>query len=288
MSKISIIIPARDETFEASPGVTVLQRTVQDILEKATGEIEIIVAFDGPPYTPLIMDDRIKRLEFPQQGAKINFMEAVEVASGKYIMKLDAHCMMSKGFDEMLAMYMQENWIMSPRYYDLNPDGWQIKGRKYCDYYYLPYPVSEGNELRFRPGCRWYERTSERDNVFPFDENMKLHGSCFFMDRNFFRYNIGGLDPNPAFSTWHGEDIEISMKAWLGPWDGKLIANKSVTYAHMSSLHRRKWGYSQKEYISTCSVIADYWMNNKWEKAVHDISWLVNKFSPVPTWPDKE
>jgi hypothetical protein len=30
---------------------------------------------------------------------------------------------------------------------------------------------------------------------------------------------------------------------------------------------------------------ADYWLNNRWEKRVHDIEWLVEKFSP-PGWPD--
>ena len=50
MSKVSIIIPSRNETYEIQPGVTVLQRMVQDIYEKATGDFEVLVGFDGPPY----------------------------------------------------------------------------------------------------------------------------------------------------------------------------------------------------------------------------------------------
>jgi hypothetical protein len=28
----------------------------------------------------------------------------------------------------------------------------------------------------------------------------------------------------------------------------------------------------------------DLWMNNKWDKAVHPLSWLLEKFAPVPDW----
>jgi len=28
----------------------------------------------------------------------------------------------------------------------------------------------------------------------------------------------------------------------------------------------------------------DLWLNDKWPKAVHPLSWLVDKFEPVPDW----
>ena len=31
---------------------------------------------------------------------------------------------------------------------------------------------------------------------------------------------------------------------------------------------------------------ARYWMNNSWHKQIHDINWLIEKFMPVPTWPE--
>jgi hypothetical protein len=30
----------------------------------------------------------------------------------------------------------------------------------------------------------------------------------------------------------------------------------------------------------------NYWMNNSWEDRIHDIEWLVERFWPVPSWPD--
>ena len=50
MAKVSIIIPARNEVYTTNEGENVLQRTVRDIYEKATGDFEVLVGFDGPPY----------------------------------------------------------------------------------------------------------------------------------------------------------------------------------------------------------------------------------------------
>lgn len=40
MANVSIIVPICNKICEISPGVTVLQKTVQDIYEKATGDVE--------------------------------------------------------------------------------------------------------------------------------------------------------------------------------------------------------------------------------------------------------
>lgn len=52
-SLVSIVIPSRNEEY--------LNQTVKDLLEKAQGDIEIIVTLDGYwPNPSLIKDDRIK------------------------------------------------------------------------------------------------------------------------------------------------------------------------------------------------------------------------------------
>ncbi len=28
----------------------------------------------------------------------------------------------------------------------------------------------------------------------------------------------------------------------------------------------------------------DLWLNDKWDKAIHPLSWLIEKFAPVPDW----
>ena len=58
MPKVSILIPARGESASN------LQRTVADVYAKATGSIEVLVGFDGPPYQdfPDYPDLRVYRM----------------------------------------------------------------------------------------------------------------------------------------------------------------------------------------------------------------------------------
>ncbi len=286
MGRVSIIIPCRVETLEVSPGVSVLQRTVQDIYEKAEGDIEVIVAFDGAPYQTLPDYPNLIKLEREWSGTKPTFNAAAGVASGKYIMKVDAHCMFDKGFDVKLQEGMQDNWVVTPRMYILHAEEWKLQDGRFYDHFMLPCPHTYKRGFLFQAGGHWKDRTKARLHI-PLDENMKLHGSCFFMSRDYFWDCLGGLSSEGS-GTWNGEDIEISMKTWLGPWDGRLMVNKNTWYAHM---HRggqrpREWYVSYNEAYRSARWTARYWMTNQWEKRVHDIDWLIDKFWPVPGWPD--
>lgn len=286
MSRVSIIIPSRVETFEVNPGENILQRTVRDIYEKATGDIEVIVAFDGPPYCSFPEYRNFISLEMPWAGSKPAFNEAAKIASGKYIMKLDAHCMVAEGFDEVLQVTMEDNWVVMPRFYVLNAEEWKWQDERFYDYFFLPCPFTYKHGFMFQAGGHWKNRTAERLNI-SIDENMKLHGSSFFMTKDFFWNCIGGLHSEGS-GTWNGEDIEITMKTWLGPWSGKLMVNKNTWYAHM---HRggqrpREWYVSYNQALKSAHWTANYWMKNQWADRKQDISWLIKKFWPVPGWPD--
>lgn len=277
MSKVSILVPSRNETY--------LQRTVQDIYEKATGEFEVIIAFDGPPYQSLPDYPNLIRLELPQRGTKPNLNEATKIATGQYLLKADAHCMFSKGFDEVLQADMQDNWVVMPRFYVLNAEEWRWQDERFYDYFYLPCPLTDPRLFRFQAGGQWKERTRERLDI-PIDENMKLHGSAFFLSRNYFLNCLGGLEDNGS-GSWSGEDIEISLKTWLGPWDGKVMVNKNCWYAHMhkGKQHPRGWNVSSSEINTSYLWTANYWMGNKWTGQVYDLQWLVERFYPIPSWP---
>jgi len=278
MSKVSILIPSRNEPF--------LYKTVQDIVTKATGDIEIIVAFDGEPYTSLPNYENLIRLELQQMGTKPILNIAAKKASGKYLLKTDAHCMFAEGFDETLQADMEDNWVVMPRFYVLNAEKWEWQDARFYDYFKLPCPLTDPRMFRFQAGGHWPERTRERLSI-PIDENMKLHGSSFFMSKDFYIHCLGGLNSMGA-GTWSGEDIEISLKTWLGPWDGKVMVNKNTWYAHMHKgrEHPRGWNVSYSDINSSYLWTAHYWMANEWAERKHDIEWLIDRFSPVPTWPE--
>ena len=86
MSKVSIIIPARNEPF--------LNKTIDEVFEKATGEIEVIAVLDG--VIPEIMPKDNSRLTIvgnnEAKGMRPCINDGAAIATGKYLLKLDAHC----------------------------------------------------------------------------------------------------------------------------------------------------------------------------------------------------
>lgn len=67
MSKLSVIIPSRNEIF--------LKKTVEDLLSKAEGEIEVIAVLDGYWPTPPLNDDN--RLIILHRGDAMGMRAAI-------------------------------------------------------------------------------------------------------------------------------------------------------------------------------------------------------------------
>jgi hypothetical protein len=46
------------------------------------------------------------------------------------------------------------------------------------------------------------------------------------------------------------------------------------------------YSLNDKTEVEAHNKAARFWMDNLWAKRVHDIDWLIEKFAPVPSWPD--
>lgn len=288
MAKVSIIIPSRNE-IAVNDGMNVLQRTVKDIYEKATGDFEVIVGFDGPPYQDFPNYPNLRLLKLPDVvGIKTHINILAIMAKGKYIYKSDAHCMFSKGFDEVLQADMQDNWLVMPRFYVLDNTEWKWQDERHYDYFFLCCPLTDPRGFRFKAGGHWPQKTSERENKpeYMMDETPQIHGSGWFCARDFFLNNIGGFPTKDPLGHAQ-EPPTLGLKTWLGPWDGKVMVNKKCWYAHMHQDSKKKgfWlGHTNEE--ATYRLIATYWMANKWEERKYDIEWFIERFMPMPTWPE--
>ena len=189
---VSVVIPSRNEQF--------LHKTITDLLEKATGEIEIIPVLDGywPSSDELISDPRVHYLHLPQpenqktgNGLRASVNKGVAMSKGKYIMKLDAHCMVAPGFDETLKADCDKNWIVIPRRKRLDAENWTIQdvGKPDVDYEYIENPNHKGIK-----GQVSTERILERqDPKYNIDENMTFQGSCYFMHRSHYTDFLDGM-----------------------------------------------------------------------------------------------
>lgn len=280
MSKVSVIIPARNELF--------LPQTIDDLIKKAAGDVEVIAVLDGywpdpqlPDYPNLHIIHRAKPM-----GMRAGINAAAAIAKGEYLLKTDAHCLFGQGYDEILQKDCDDNWIVIPRRYSLDAEKWECAPKEMIDYEHLFYPYTPGHEhepgLHARP---WLQRGRERREVL-LDEDMSFQGSCWFMKAEHFHRRIGGMDER-GYETFMGEPQEIGFKTQLGPWNGKIMRNKATFYAHLhkGKTYGRMYSMSQSERARGNAYSFDYWWNNRWPERVHDLDWLIDRFSP-PGWPE--
>lgn len=279
MPKVSVIIPARNEQF--------LQKTIDDIFAKAAGDIEVIAVLDGYwPDPPLVDRKNLHIIHWGAgRGMRPSINAAAQVATGDYLLKSDAHCMFGEGFDEILAADCDDDWVVIPRRVSLDAENWTIldTGKSPVDAHYLRYPYHQLNHIAMH-GTVWNERARERIDI-EIDDEMSSQGSCWFMSKAHFWGCLEGLHPF-GYGNFVQEFQEIGNKTWLS--GGAVKVNKKTWYAHLhkGKTYGRGYFISKKEVMRGNHFSVLFWMRNEWERRKYDFEWLIDKFWPVPTWPD--
>jgi len=303
MTDLSILIPARNEMF--------LARTIQDILEHAESDFEVIAVLDGPrddardygwAEPPIPVHERVTVVHFPESiGQRAATNVAARLARGKYVMKVDAHCAFDQGFDRKMLEDMQPDWTMLPVMRNLHAFDWV------CEKGHRRYQGPSGPCLECGgPTVRdvvWIAKTSPQSTAFRFDntlhfqywneykekqigdlvETMSIQGSCFMASREkYFELDLC----DEKHGSWGQQGVEVACKTWLS--GGRVVVTRKTWYAHM---FRTQGGDFSFPYSNPGKAVKqareysrDLWTNNKWPKAIHPLSWLIDKFAPVPDW----
>jgi len=263
MAHLSCIIPSRNDPH--------LDRTVQELRQKANGEVEIIVVLDGEGGDVSGADIVIRHEKSMGMRASIN--EAVSKSSGQYLLKTDAHCMYDEGYDEKLLSIIEDDWIVTPVRYKLDVDKWEI-----CEW--DPNPIVYERLYFDNPekigGVEWRSRKHGREHILV-DENMVFQGSCWVMSRKHWD-KIGPLQEE-GYGTFTQEPVELSLKTWLS--GGKVMVNKTTWYAHKHRKYARTYaGLTNSQEVKDGNKYSrDFWLNNRWEERLHDIKWLMERFN---------
>jgi hypothetical protein len=209
-------------------------------------------------------------------------------------MKCDAHCVFAPGFDKTIIENMEDNWLVIPRRYSLYADGWKRDLRfPPKDYHYLCFPTQTRFYGHAMFPLEWKNRRLTREK-YPIDDTMIMQGSCYVAHRKYFSKHIGCLDDSrETYSPFGGEQMEVGLKYWLG--GGKIKVNKNTWYAHLfknSRYYREVAGHSSWKHKTSIKAKGSWewstrhWLGNREPGMVHPFSWLVEKFWPVPTWPE--
>ena len=312
---LSVIITSRNEEF--------LKRTVDGVLEAREANTNIIVLLDGKWAKPALVDHKDVIIIYYNKsiGQRAGINQAVRLSKAKYIMKLDAHCIVAKGFDRVLvdsAEKLGRNVTQVPRMYNLHAFNWKCKK---CgnEWYQGPTPtkcMKEGEKRQANENCDgkefervmvWKRRKNRRSDHYRFDsalhfqywgslgkrpgfegditETMSLLGACFFMNRERY-WELGGSDE--AHGSWGQQGTEIACKTWLS--GGRLVTNRKTWFSHMFRTQGGDFSFpypqSGNQVEKARKHSKDLWRDGKWDKAIHPLSWLIEKFAPVPGWND--
>ena len=203
--------------------------------------------------------------------------------------------MFAKGFDKALKDYCKPDWLCIPSRFRLDAEKWECGKSGPIDYLYLTYPYEKddlyGTGLH---GKKWigkdlgkkefYRKEVENKDKL-IDDIMTIQGSCWFMPRQLF-FDIGKMDTKNYYMLGQ-EAQELGFKVWLS--GGRVVRNKRTWYAHMHKSKKtggRGFSLSKRKKMKAQDFSTDFWMNNKWDKRTRDIEWLINKFWPIPGWPE--
>jgi len=270
--KVAVIIPSRNEPY--------LQKTIDETLRAADGPIEVIAILDGTwPEQPIPDHPDVTLIHHTApvgQRAAVN--EGVRMTNAKYILKVDAHNLMDDGFDTKLKADCEYDWTVLPRMYNLDIETFKEKRHKCTDFMYIGPPDNPDHERSNKMRSDYWRSYGKRPEAQgDIVDVMTGQGACWFMHRD--RYiEIGLLDE--AAGVWGQVGVEVALKTWLS--GGRHVVNKKTWFSHW---FRKQWPYAmtyaQQEHAR--QYFLDFWLNNKYN-SVRPLSWVIEKFWPVPHW----
>lgn len=306
---LSILIPSRSEIF--------LKNTIEDALKNIEMDTEIIVVLDGEWSDPSILQNERVNVIYVNKsiGQRAATNLACKLAQGKYVLKCDAHCSFDKGFDrKMLEAFKEtgDNAVIVPIMRNLWAFSWKCY---FCGWKKYQSPTPEkcgqcGKIGRIRRKILWIGKNNPQSTSYCFDtephfryfeawkhrepyitdkkekgltETMSLQGSCFMLSRKkYWELNIC----DEKFGSWGSQGIETSCKMWLS--GGRVLVNHKTWYAHMFRTQGLDFGFpypqSGRQVRYAKKYAKELFFDNKWEKQIYPLSWLLEKFKPIPFW----
>lgn len=303
MYDLSVIIPARNEEF--------LNRTVNEVLTKKRSNTQCIVILDGQwSQEPLEQHpDLVVIYHAKSVGQRVAINEGACISNAKYIMKLDAHCMLDEGYDTKLIQGARElgrEVTQVPLQYNLHAFDWV------CPNGHRRYQSPSGAcEQCGEPTTKeivWQRRKSRKTFIWRFDsdlhfqywqerekkeqgkkyvETMSLLGACFFMEREWY-WELGGSDEQHG--SWGQQGTEIACKSWLS--GGKVITNRHTWFAHLFRTQGGDFSFPYPQSGKAVDVARNYskslWRNNAYFAQKRPLSWLIERFMPIPGWTQED
>lgn len=247
---VSVLIPAHNEQ-------AYLNRTIENIFDTATGEIEVIVVLNGYEQE---VDERAEVFRYQNnEGERVAMNMAATMATKTHLLRIDAHCDFSpKGWDEMMEKETGEKRLTVAVLTALEKETWKrLPGHWYgmCRF------IKSETKGKIGLEAKWEKPNRDHDSYRKIEPNMACTG-CGFMIRKDFYWSIGGADELLPKMGAIGE--EFSVKTWLA--GGKVQTRTDVMIGHIFGTG----GYDTGEVQKAQQMLFDLY-GDKYD-------WIVAKF----------
>ena len=135
-------------------------------------------------------------------------------------------------------------------------------------------------EYSYRPEV---QKTAETG----FTETMSLQGSCFMCTRDkYFDLKLC----EEEHGSWGNQGLCVASKTWLS--GGKVLCNHNTWYGHLFRTQGSDFNFpyqnSQSKIKETKANVWNQIKGGNCPKQIYPVSWLVEKFWPVPGWTEEQ
>ena len=244
--------------------------TVQSLLDSSElgDQLEVIAVHDGYWLDkPLPQDPRVIEVHLGKNvGMRGAINAGIRVAKGEYLLRTDCHATFGQGYDRILTEQCEDNWIVTPRRYFLDPVKWEVMDIPPVDFMQLI--ISKIDDDNGGYTWKFFGKTKPGDDSQPIQESMAMQGSCWVMKHDWWDKVIGELQTE-GYDTHYQDSHEMVFKTWRA--GGKLMVNKNTWHAHKHRDFPRTHGYggepARKCFEYALKVWGDYYENEiapKW------------------------
>ena len=244
---VSVVIPVCDADVEW------IDRTKENVKSNAVGPIEIITARDTEHLGHRVLTNRMAR-----------------TAGGKYLLRIDAHCSLSPGWDARMKASCGPKTIVKPMLDALDTETW----------------APNGNDAGFIALDR------EFNNVYPkwkgpYQRNieepcMSLGGCCWMIQKDHYWYHEGC---DEDLGIREGGGLEWALKAWLT--GGEVLIRTDVVCGHMFRAPEIGVNYAKKD-REPMSMLAHKWATGMGKGQIYGLNWLGKRFEQYLDFDRKE
>jgi glycosyltransferase involved in cell wall biosynthesis len=120
-----------------------------------------------------------------------------------------------------------------------------------------------------------------------FTETMSLQGSCFMCTKEkYFDLKLC----EEEHGSWGNQGIEVACKTWLS--GGRVLCNHNTWYGHLFRTQGSDFNFpyrnSQSKIKETKANVWNQILNKQCPNQIYPVSWLIERFAPVPGWDNEK